>query len=488
VTSTYQLISAADVAEWDDVADLLVIGYGIAGACAALEARDENADVLVVERASGGGGASALSGGIFYLGGGTPVQQAAGFSDDADNMFKYLMASTRAPDAKIVRRFCENSVDHFGWLEDQGIPFERSYYDDKTVIPPGTYCLCDTGNEKMWPYYEVAEPAPRGHKVASGDPEAGGVAMRALIARCEERGVRTCFDSRVVALVRDEAERIMGVRVRQFDKVRHLRARRAVVMAAGGFGFNDDMRARYTPQVPSAAEPLGIPNNDGDAILLGQSVGAAMQAMDGVIATASFYPPGKLIKGILVNVRGERFLNEDGYHGRTADILMDQPDARAYLILDSETFEYPLRPDAKNAFIDGWETVQEMELALELPAGSLVETLRRYNEAAAGGRDPEFNKHSKWLKPLNVPPYAAFDVSYESLNYVFLTLGGLKTTVDAQVLDQSGRPIAGLYAAGACVSSIPQDGRGYGSGMSLGPGSFYGRVAGRNGARETVNE
>lgn len=488
MANTYEVVEASAVTDWDDVADVLVIGLGIAGACAAIEARGEHADVLVVERASGGGGASALSGGIFYLGGGTPVQQAAGVSDDAENMFNYLMASTRAPDPKIVRRFCEGSVAHFDWLEAQGLPFERSHYEDKAVIPPGTYCLCDTGNEKMWPYYEIAEPAPRGHKVASGEPEAGSVAMHALIGRCEVLGVRTRFDSRVTALVRDAAQRIVGVRVKHFDSELHLRARRAVVIAAGGFGFNDELRAQYTPQVPAAAEALGIPNNDGDALLLGQSVGAATQAMDGVIATASFYPPGKLIKGILVNVRGERFVNEDGYHGRTADILMDQPDAKAYLILDAEIFDYPLRPDAKNAFIDGWETVAEMEAALQLPEYSLRYTLDAYNQAARQSRDPEFHKHPKWLKALDVAPYAAFDVSYDALNYVFLTLGGLRTTAEAEVLDSAGRPIPGLYAAGACVSSIPQDGRGYGSGMSLGPGSFYGRVAGRNGARQASNE
>ena len=488
MSGAYEVVPASSVASWEDATDVLIIGFGIAGACAAIEARHAHADVLVVERASGGGGASALSGGIFYLGGGTPVQEATGHQDDPENMFKYLMASTGAPDPKIVRRFCEGSVEHFQWLEDHGVPFERSYYDDKAVIPPGTYCLCDTGNEKMWPYYEVADPVPRGHKVASGEPEAGGVAMQALIGRCGELGVRTRFDSRVTALIQDDANRIVGVQVKQFNETLHLRARRAVVIAAGGFGFNDEMRAQYTPQVPADAEPLGIPNNDGDAILLGRSVGAATQAMRGVIATASFYPPGKLIKGILVNVRGERFVNEDGYHGRTADILMDQPGAKAYLILDSETFDYPQRPDAKKAFVDGWETVAEMEAALQLPNGSLQQTLDDYNAAAAQGVDPEFNKHAKWLKPLNVPPYAAFDVSYDSLKYVFLTLGGLRTTAEAEVLDELGRPIPGLFAAGACVSSIPQDGRGYGSGMSLGPGSFYGRIAGRNGARETANE
>ncbi|MCY3640506.1 MAG: FAD-dependent oxidoreductase [Gammaproteobacteria bacterium] len=487
-TAVPEVLSAREIDVWADTADVIVVGYGIAGACAAIEARVAGADVLVVERASGGGGASALSGGIFYLGGGTPVQEAAGFHDDAENMFRFLMASTGAPDPRLVRRFCANAVPHFHWLEAQGIPFERSYYKDKTVIPPGTHCLSSTGNENAWPYREIAHAVPRGHKVASGDPEAGSVAMRALLGRCAELGVRKRFDSRVTALVRDSAQRIVGVRLSQFGETQDFRARGAVVLAAGGFGFNAEMARHYAPQVPEAAQPLGIPNNDGDGIRLGQSANAATQAMDGVIATASFYPPSQLIKGILVNASGERFVNEDTYHGRMADILMDQPGAAAHLILDSEIFAYPEHEGAKQALVDGWDTVAEMEAGLRLPPGALPNTLDEYNQNAAAGKDPLFHKHPDWLKPLNEPPFAAFDVSYDAVTYVFLTLGGLRTTADAAVLDRDGKVIPGLYAAGACVSSIPQDGRSYASGLSLGPGSYFGRVAGRNAAGESTNE
>lgn len=482
------VISETDVAEWDDEADVLIIGYGIAGACAAIEAKAEGADVLVVERASGGGGASAISGGIFYLGGGTPVQEENGFTDTPENMYKFLMASTNSPDPKIVRRFCEGSVEHFHWLEAQGVPFERSYYKDKTVIPPGTHCLCSTGNEKTWPYHEIADPVPRGHKVACAEDEAGSVAMKALISQCEEAGIRARCDSRVRALIRDTAGRIVGVRVTRFGEEADLRARKAVIITAGGFGFNKALMDHYVPQMPSEAEALGIDNNDGDGILLGQSVGARTQAMNGVIATGSYYPPGILVKGIVVNTRGERFMNEDAYHGKQADILMDQPGAKAFLILDSECFAYPERGDSRAALIDGFETVGEMEAGLSLPEGSLQKTVTEYNEGAAGGEDLAFRKHPDYVAPLDKSPFAAFDISYDSLRYVYLTLGGLKATEEAEVLDAGGNPIPGLYAAGACVSSIPQDGRGYASGLSLGPGSFYGRVAGRNSAAELRND
>ncbi|MEN3975466.1 FAD-binding protein [Emcibacter sp. SYSU 3D8] len=484
MTTTPELLRADQVSAWNDTADVIVIGYGIAGACAALEARRAGADVLVIERASGGGGASALSAGIFYLGGGTAVQKAVGYDDSAEEMFRFLMASTSAPDARIVRRFCDDAADHFDWLETQGVPFERTYYKDKAVIAPTSECLASTGNEKVWPYYQIATPVPRGHKVAKVGDGGGALAMNALIARCAEEGVRVQTDSEVKALVRDDAGRIMGVKVRQTSGPVHLRARRAVILAAGGFGMNKELMRRYAPQLPEAAEALGIPHNDGAALMLGLSAGAATQAMSGTIATSSFYPPGQLIKGIVVNTRGERFVAEDSYHGRTAEHIAEQPGAAAYLIVDSEIFAYP---EIQKRLIDGWDSIAEMETGLRLPQGALQRTMADYNKAAAQGSDPLWNKHPDWVKPLDKPPFAAFDLSYTSSDYRYLTLGGLRTTADSEVLDGTGRVIPGFYAAGACVSSIPQDGKGYASGLSLGPGSYYGRVAGRNAARATLN-
>ena len=118
-----EIIRASHIERWSDTADVIVVGMGIAGACAALEARRAGADVLVIERASGGGGASALSSGIFYLGGGTAVQQAAGYADTPQAMYDFLMASGISPDAEIVRTFCDGCVAHFDWLEAQGVPF-----------------------------------------------------------------------------------------------------------------------------------------------------------------------------------------------------------------------------------------------------------------------------------------------------------------------------------------------------------------------------
>ena len=478
MTFAQEPVCANAVTQWRDEADVIVLGYGIAGACAALEARRAGADVLVVERAGGGGGTSAISSGYFYLGGGTAVQQATGDTDNAEEMYKFLAISSGAPDLDIVKTYCDGSVEHFDWLEKQGVPFERSAYRGKTLSTLTTECLTSTGNEKVWPYRDIARPCPRGHRVAMPGDAAGSKAMEALLAQCANAGVRSACDSQAVALIVD-AGHVVGVRVRQTGQTIDLHARQGVVIATGAFGCNPDMLAEYAPHMLGNSYPIGIPYNDGAGIRLGISVGAATQAMGSVMPTASFYPPGQLLKGILVNNRGERFVAEDSYHGRSASFIMEQPDGRAWLILDADVFAYPELEMFGHTLVDGWDSIPDMEAGLGLPPGSLQRTLAEYNLDAADGVDRRFFKYADWLKPLTTPPYAAFDVSFNKSTYFFFTLGGLKVNTRAEVLDGQGHAIPGLYAAGACASTIPQDGKGYASGLSLGPASFFGRVAGR---------
>lgn len=469
-----------ETSAFDDEADAIVVGYGIAGACAALEARRAGGDVLVVERAGAGGGASALSSGLFYLGGGTAVQSACGYQDTAQNMYRFMCASMGTERADLIRRYCDDNVRHFDWLEAQGVPFERSCYKDKAVFLLTTEGLMSTGNEKVWPYNELATPVPRGHRVAGAGENTGLAAMTPLLARCASEGVRARYDSRLTALIIDATGRVRGVEARHLGRSFHLLARRGVVLATGGFAMNREMVAQHLTKLSDTAEPLGTPYTDGSGIVAGRLAGAQLDAMDGFIATASIYPPAQLIKGIIVNSLGRRFVAEDSYHGRTAHQVSEQPGQRAFLIVNEAIFAYPEITSARHELIDGYETVAELEAGLHLPAGALVSTVERYNAAARAGHDPDFMKHPDWVEPLDQGPYAAFDISFNRSIYLFMTLGGLKIDVDARVLDKSGSPIDGLYAAGACVAHIPKSGMSYASGMSLGPGSYFGRVAGRH--------
>jgi 3-oxo-5alpha-steroid 4-dehydrogenase len=459
--------------------DVLVVGFGIAGGCAAVEAAAAGASVLVLERAAAAGGTSAMAGGHFYLGGGTVVQRATGFDDSPDDMFAYLMAVTPAPEADKIRAYADGSADHCDWLESLGFRFERSYYSEKAVIQPQTQGLMYSGNEKVWPFRELARPAPRGHKVpVPGDTGGAKLVIDLLVRRAEQLGVDVWYETGATSLVTN-GDRVCGASWRSFDRGGVVRAR-STILAAGGFVMNPEMVAQHVPALANKPFVLGTPFDDGLGIRLGMSAGGEALHMDQAFITAPFYPPGQLLTGIIVNRDGKRFVAEDSYHSRTSGFVLDQQGSAAFLVVDSAHMAYPEMPLVP--FIDGWETVAEMERALGVPAGHLAATLQAYNAAAARGEDPEFRKHPDWLEPQDTGPWGAFDLTLGKAMYAGFTLGGLRCTVDGQVQRADGSVIAGLYAAGACASNIAQDSKGYSSGTQLGEGSFFGRRAGRHAA------
>ena len=367
-TELPETVNAADVTSWSDEVDVLVIGFGIAGGSAAVSAAAAGARVLVLERAAAAGGTSAMAGGHFYLGGGTAVQEATGHQDSPEEMYKYLVAVSRAPEHDKIREYCEGSVEHFNWLEDLGFQFERSFYPGKIVVPPGTEGLSYTGNEKVWPYIEQAKPAPRGHSVPVPG-ELGGAAMviDLLVKRADELGVEIRYETGATNLVVEDGS-VVGVSWKHFTETGAIKAK-AVIIAAGGFAMNPEMVAEHTPALGQKrrtkhhgeVEPyiLGNPNDDGLGIRLGVSAGGVAKNLDQMFITAAAYPPEILLTGIIVNNEGQRFVAEDSYHSRTSAFVLEQPDQAAYLVVDEAHTEMPAMPLIR--FIDGWETVEEME-------------------------------------------------------------------------------------------------------------------------------
>jgi len=493
-TEIPETVDAAGVTSWSDEVDVLVIGFGIAGGCAAVSAAAAGARVLVLERAAAAGGTSSMAGGHFYLGGGTAVQEATGHADSAEEMYKYLVAVSREPEHDKIRAYCEGSVEHFNWLEDLGFQFERSFYPGKIVVPPGTEGLSYTGNEKVWPFTEHATPAPRGHSVPVPG-ELGGAAMviDLLVKRADELGVEVRYETGATNLIVSSGsrdDRVVGVNWKHFTDTGAVKAS-AVIIAAGGFAMNPEMVAEHTPALGQKrrtkhhgeVEPyiLGNPNDDGLGIRMGVSAGGVTSNLDQMFITAAAYPPEILLTGVIVNDRGQRFVAEDSYHSRTSAFVLEQPNQAAYLIVDEVHTEMPAMPLIR--FIDGWETVEEMERALGIPDGKLAATLDRYNENAARGEDPDFHKQPEYLAAQASGPWAAFDMSLGRAMYSGFTMGGLAVTLDGEVLRGDGSTVPGLYAAGACASNIAQDGKGYSSGTQLGEGSFFGRRAGTHAAQ-----
>jgi 3-oxo-5alpha-steroid 4-dehydrogenase len=488
---TTETIALSDVKHFDETTDVLVIGLGAAGVGAAIEARRAGAAVLVLERASAGGGSTALSGGFIYLGGGTRVQKLNGIEDTAEDMYQYLQAMSPEAEPAKVRLYAEQSVEHFNWIETNAVKFDDRYYPHKHYEHSSAESLAWTGNEMVWPFREKAKPAPRGHKMPGKDDkhvgvgETGGggqVLMDRLIATAEKLGARIQTDANAKQLIVDPSGRVVGLRYTVFGEERNVRANKGVVIATGGFGNNPEMVEKYCPDFGNETiGKLGTGFIQGVGHELGASAGGAFEHMDGYFITSPFYPPESLLKAILVNKNGRRFVAEDSYHSRSTAACMKQPDRIAYLICDSAIFE---RCEFPHELVDAWETIEEMEAGLNLPAGSLVKTLGDFNKHAAQGEDPEFHKHKKWIQPLTTGPFAVINCTFGTSPIMGFTLGGLKTTERGEVLDASDQPIPGLYAAGACASNLAYDSMGYSTGTCIGESTFFGRQCGIYAAAE----
>jgi len=469
-------VRASDIAQWDDDCDVLVVGFGGAGACAAIEAVRAGARTLVLERASGGGGTTALSTGVCYLGGGTRVQQACGFEDSVEDMVAFVrMAAGRGCEETRVRMFCEGSPEHFAWLCALGVEFADAYEPEKTTHPFGEECLHFSGNETVHPFVEHASPVPRGHKPKQAG-EAGAYLMRLVNAAAEDRGARVRYDCVARRLVVDDRQAVVGVIARADGREIAVRATRGVVLCAGGFIMNDAMLAEHAPMLLQCNYKAGSPGDDGSGINIGRGGGAAAINMDEGLVLNAYYPPGSHAKGLLVDADGRRFINEDAYIGRTTDAMLTRANGRAWLIVDNELWG---KTQVPHKLVAVEETFAALEAALGMPTGQLVSTIETFNRNAARGLDPEHQKSSAYLRPLHRPPYAALDCTTTGSIYGALTLGGLATLPSTEVLDVTGRVIPGLFAAGRNAAGVCREGRTYASGLSIADATFFGRVAGK---------
>lgn len=468
-----RVVDRSEFESWDAEADVVVAGMGCAGACAAIEACDAGADVMVVDSA-GGGGTSANSGGLIYLGGGTPVQQACGFEDSPEEMCKFLMAASQpGPCADKIEPFCADSVAHFHWLEAQGVPFKRTFWEEPGMEAPTDDCLVYSGGENCHPYAAIARPAPRAHKPRARRA-AGGFFMQCLLAAVRTRPLAVLEGTRVRALVRDGGA-VAGVIASSGGEEKRLRARRGVVLATGGFILNDEMVQRYAPILARCNTKNATAGDDGSGILLGQAVGGRVVRMEtGEVALPTTIP-NRLGRGIFVNRQGQRFINEDTYYGHIGIATLYRQDGCAWLLLDNDIFERNF-VGMQPAFVE--DSIADLEAAAGFPAGALQCTVEVYNRHARGGADPLFHKRPDMLRPLAAPPFALLDSRVGSAIFATFTLGGLDTTPSGAVLDNGGEEIAGLYAAGRAAALFC--GHGYpGSGISLADGTYFGRRAGR---------
>ena len=420
--------------DWNIEADVVVVGFGAAGACAALEAAAAGRSVVVLDRFAGGG-ATALSGGVVYAGGGTPQQRAAGVTDTAAAMFDYLRTEVGdTVPAATLRQFCDDSVAMLGWLESHGVPFEGSLCPDKTSYPTNRHYLYYSGSEVA--ARAVAPPAPRGHRTR-GRGTSGGLLFARLAAATRRAGVQVVAQTAAVRLITADGQ-VTGVECRSLGgapwwartahRVLHQLARkpylyvpkagrlmhrpvawlerrhgrpllvgaaRGVVIAAGGFGANKEMLRAHAPSARGGL-PLATPGDDGSGVRLGTGAGGATALLDRVSVWRFLSPPPALLRGVLVGADGKRICDESRYGAALGDEIVRRG-GRAWLFADRATIAAARRqlPSSTLWFqrLQAWYLLTFGRITADTVAGvaaragvdpdGLAATLAAYNAAAA---------------------------------------------------------------------------------------------------------
>jgi 3-oxo-5alpha-steroid 4-dehydrogenase len=524
---------------WDIQADVVVVGFGAAGACAALEAAGAGADVIVLDRFTGGG-ATALSGGVVYAGGGTAQQREAGVPDTPEAMLGYLTLEVGdAVSPATLREFCRGSRAMMTWLEGHGVPFEGSLCPDKTSYPTNRHYLYYSGSELS---ARGVAPAPRGHR-ARGRGPSGRVLYARLAAAVRRSGARVLSQTTAARLVTDPGGRVTGVECRtlrgapgwaraahrvlhrwsarpylyapRIGRVMHrpvawlerrhgrllrVRARRGVVLAAGGFAANRQMMREHAPRYRGGL-PLATPGDDGSGIRLGTQAGGGTAFLDRVSVWRFLSPPAALLRGVLVDRAGQRVCDESRYGAAIGEAVVTRHQGQAWLLIDQATLALARRQlRASTLWFQRLQagylltagrisaaTLGGLATRAGIDPGGLAATLAAYNAAAAAGRADPAGKPADLACPQDRPPYSLIDCSVRPrLAYPapMLTLGGLAVAENTgQVRRADGTPVPGLYAAGRSAAGLCS--RSYVSGLSLADCVFSGRRAGQHAAAGT---
>ncbi len=527
---------------WDAEVEVIVVGFGGAGAAAALQASQDGAKVLLLDRFHGGG-ATAASGAIIYAGGGTRYQKAAGYDDTPEEMYKYVKQEVGdIVSDKTLRCFCEGSADMIEWLEGVGVPFESSMCPFKTSYPTDDYYLYFSGNETTGPYADHAKPAPRGHR-ARGKGISGLALFRAFRQAVGKTDITVRCQTRIDQLIRDENGRVIGVEGRTmrngslsrpvlsfltkinakantwmppvgkminrfvcfvFDmrsKPFRARASKGVILSAGGFIFNKAMVQKHNATFRRCL-PMGTYGDDGAAIRMGEDVGGATVRMDRMSAWRFYVPPDVLMQGILVDKQGERLCNEELYGAKQGDYIV-AAGGRAYLIFDSKTHKEAISLLGKQCA--GFQrltmipmlritrkkaaTLEQLAQKIRVSSHGLKDTVTKYNDMAAKGELDPLGKTAKRVVPQVTPPFFAIDCSLASKSGIptaAMTLGGLLVDEDTGLVKrEDGAVIEGLYAAGRSAVGICSNGY-FGSGLSIADAIFSGRRAAHHAATKEI--
>jgi 3-oxosteroid 1-dehydrogenase len=560
----------ASAPEWDHTVDLLIIGSGAGAMTAAITAYDRGGDALLIEKSDRYGGSSAMSGGGLWApnnhlmaevgiedspeearsyleavtAGDVPEERLRAYLETAPELVKYLTEHThvelealpeyadyyprfegskaggRALDPKnFDARFLGNDFLRMRDQNPQMLIMGRIFmtiFEARTLLTRGPGWILLT--LKLMLKYAFDIPwrfkSKRDRNLSMGNALIG-MLRRSIMDRDVPLWLNTAARELVV-----ENGRVAGVVAEKEGRTICIRARKGVILAAGGFEGSQQMREQYLPNPTRAEWSCANPNNTGDAIRMGLELGGALDLMDdawwGPVTVVPGEPHARMLViekalpgGVMVDKNGERFVNEaapyiDVVNAMHESNTPEAPCVPAYLVFDAEyRKKYPCGPMLQasqqpdwalpKAFRQGYlkksDTLEGHAAQLDIDPVGLTKTVEKMNEYARTGKDLDFQRGetvfdryygdekvrpNPCLAPIATPPFYGIEAYPGELG----TKGGLETDASARVLRETGEPIPGLYAIGNCPASVM--GHSYpGAGATLGPATTFGYIAAR---------
>lgn len=538
-------VSRKDIAErrpglWDYTADVVIVGYGGAGVAAAIEAHDAGASVLVLEKApTPDGGNSGVSGGISQIP--TPLE----------DFVKYMKLITwgTVNDDSLIEATCREITELPNWVESLG---------GKTIMTSFKLDVPSTlVNGLLSPQFSGFKDSQPIMLFAKSDGTWGhGSFFISFLQKCAaDRKIRVMCSTPVKELVQNPLTReIIGVKASDSSgRDLHVKARRGVILACGGYENNPEMIRQFS-NIPHSGfiTFYGTPYNTGDGVVMAQSVGAKLWHMNkteihalaskvaseeigcGIVIDAAYGMPwGDELPAIIVNRYGKRFMNEhfySGHNSRTREYdyfeelhsrvdqidFCDYPNIPFYIVFDSVMMKtgsltHPYRyagettptheasyrwsEDNSAELSKGWivsaDTPYELGKkvickdyfgrVVGMDAAGLEDTIKNYNENCKGGKDPDFHRNPRTLRPLVSPPFYAIELCECQTN----TDGGPVRDQFMRTIDVYGKPIPRLYSTGELGSFF---GFLYYGGGNFPEALATGRIAGRHAASLTACE
>lgn len=536
---------------WDLEADVVILGSGGAALTAAIAAYDFGAtDVVILERSGMVGGTTAMSGGMLWIPG-NHHQIEAGIEDSDEDIVSYL--DSLAPetlDPETLGAFMEGGPEMIRYLADKTPVRFHAYADFPDYQPYMPGAKPDGGRsldndafsfERLGKWATRVNPTKMAYPMRGSLKEAidgsldedtlaerergdyrglGQALVGALFLAVLERNIPVEFEKRARRLIKD-GDRVIGV-IAEDDRARdfRVRARRGVVIATGGFEWNEKLVKTFI-RGPLTG-PVSVPENEGDGLIMAIEAGAQLGNMQNAWwqqSVLEFKPQHRNAKpnyllgsderarpgAILVNRAGKRFVNEAAnYNAMGKAVIAFDAGNHSYanlpywLIIDQRYKDkYPAFTSAPGSPIPSYmmqaETLEELAEIAGIDPQGLVATVERFNGMVRQGHDDDFNRGDNsydnfymWGDPDFDPPHRTLGVIDQSPYYAVKmesgalgTAGGPKTNGDAQVLDWQGNPIPGLYAAGNAMAAVLGESYG-GAGGTLGPGMTFGYLAGKH--------